>query len=314
MKFVITGGTGFIGSNLAKRLLKDGNEVTIFDRIDPKDAKRLHSVMNEINYLQIDLENSEQLKDELKNFDVVAHFSASADIALGRTKTDVDLKQGTIVAYNILEAMRINSIKQIIFPSSSAVYGEPAKIPTTEDTGLLFPTSLYGASKLACEGLISAFCHLFGMKSWIFRFGNIVGSDMTRGVIRDFIRKLRNDSDKLEILGNGLQQKDFIHIDDCLSGILFAFENSKDKVNVFNLSSGTTTSVNKIAEMIMEELNLKNVKLVYTGGESGWPGDAPIVHYDITKIKKLGWKPLFLSDEAIKLAIKGTIQNEVLQN
>lgn len=310
MKFAITGGTGFIGSNLAKRLLREGHDVTIFDRISLREAKRLQSVINQIQYVQIDLENLEQLKDKLKYFDVVAHFSASADIALGRTKTDVDLKQGTIVTYNVLEAMRINGIKKIIFPSSSAVYGEPAKIPTSEDTGLLFPTSLYGASKLASEALISAFCHLFDMNSWIFRFGNVVGSDMTRGVIRDFIHKLKNNSTQLEILGDGLQQKDFIHIDDCLSGILFALKNSSEKVNVFNLSSGTTTSVNKIAHMIIEELDLKNVNLIYTGGKSGWPGDAPIVHYDIAKMKKLGWEPQFLSDEAVRLSIKGTLQIE----
>lgn len=314
MKFVITGGSGFIGSNLAKRLLKKGHSITIFDKVKQGDAKRLHSIMREIVYEKIDFVNLELLKHELKDFDIVAHFAASADIALGRTKTDLDLKQGTIVTYNILEAMRTNGIKRMLFPSSSAVYGNPIRIPTPEDTGMLFPTSLYGASKLASEALISAFCHLFQMKSWIFRFGNVVGSDMARGVIKDFIHKLKMNPNQLEILGDGSQRKDFIHINDCLTGILLALKNSSDVVNVFNLSSGTTTSVIKIAEIILEELNLTNVRLVFTGGKSGWPGDAPIVHYDITKIKKLGWKPKFHSDEAVRLAIKGMLKNEGIKS
>lgn len=311
MKFVITGGSGFIGSNLAKRLVKENHIVTIFDLIPQNDAKRIQSIINKIDYRVTDISNFETLKNQLKGFDVVAHFAASADIALGRTKTDVDLKQGIINTYNVLEVMRINNIKKIIFPSSSTIYGKPIKIPTTEDTGMLFPTSLYGASKLACEGMISAFCHLFQMKSWIFRFGNVVGSDMTRGVIKDFIRKLRHNPNELEILGNGLQKKDFIYIDDCLDGISYAFKNSDDVVNVFNLSSGTTTTVNDIATMLLEEMNLENVKITYTGGNSGWPGDSPIVHYDITKIKKIGWKPKYLSDDAVKLAINQTLKDEV---
>ena len=310
MRFIITGGAGFVGSNLAKRLLKDGHDVAIFDIVFPNDAKRLKSSLDRIDYRVIDISNFEILKDELKDFDVVAHFATSADIALGRTNTDVDLKQGTINTYNVLEVMRINNIKKIIFPSSSAIYGDFIKIPTTEDTGMLFPTSLYGASKLAAEGLISAFCHLFNMKSWIFRFGNVVGTDMTRGVIKELIHKLRQNPHQLEIFGDGLQKKDFIYVDDCLDGILFAFKNSNEIVNVFNLSSGTTTSVNKIVEMILEEMNLKNVKLTYTGGKSGWIGDAPIVHYNIDKIKSLGWKPKYLSDDSVRLSIKGTLKNE----
>jgi UDP-glucose 4-epimerase len=312
MKFAVTGGSGFIGANLVKRLAREDHNVTAFDKVPSNNAIRLQPIMKEIQYKQLDITDLESLKNELKDFDVVAHFSASADVALGRTKTDIDLKDGVIATYNILETMRINNIKKIIFPSSSTIYGKPMKIPTPEDTGMLFPASLYGASKLSAEAMISAFCHLFSMKAWIFRFGNVIGSDMTRGVIKDFIHKLKNNSRELEILGNGLQQKDFIYIDDCLDGILFAFKNSDEIINIFNLGSGTTVSVNKIADMIIEEMNLKNVKLKYTGGESGWPGDAPIVHYDISKIKKLGWKPKYLSNEAVKLSVRGTLQSNLL--
>lgn len=308
MRFAITGGAGFIGSNLTKRLLRDNHEVTIFEKSPKKDAWRLQTILDKIDYREIDISDLERLKIELINFDVVAHFAASADIALGRTKTDMDLKEGTINTYNVLESMRINKIEKIIFPSSSTIYGDFYKIPTPEDTGMLLPLSLYGASKLASEALISAFCNLFKMKAWIFRFGNVVGSDLTRGVIKELIQKLRNNSNELEILGDGLQQKDFINIDDCLDGILFVFQHSKDSINVFNLSSGTTTSVNKIAKMILEEMDLKNVQLKYTGGKSGWPGDAPMVHFDISKIKRLGWIPKYTSDESVRMAIKGTLE------
>lgn len=310
MRFAITGGAGFIGSNLVRRLVKEGHTVSVFDLVSRDSAARLKSVIDKIDYKTLDLLEFERVKSELKGFDVIAHFAASADIALGLTKTDVDLKHGILATYNVLESMRINGLDKIIFPSSSAIYGKFIKIPTTEDTGMLFPTSLYGASKLSAEALISAFCHLFHMKSWIFRFGNVVGQDMTRGVIKDFIRKLRQNPKELEILGNGLQQKDFIHIDDCIDGILFAFKNSNDAVNVFNLGSGETTSVNTIAKTVIKEMKLENVNFRYTGGESGWPGDAPIVHYDITKIKKLGWKPKFSSELAVLSAIKNTLENE----
>jgi UDP-glucose 4-epimerase len=308
MKFAVTGGSGFIGSNLTKRLIKEGNEVTIFDHISQDKTIRIAPIIDKIKYEKIELLNQDEVREKIKGFDVVAHFAASADIALGRTKTDVDLKEGILVTYNILESMRLNQIKKIIFPSSSAIYGNPIKIPTTEDTGMLFPTSLYGASKLAAEGLISAFCHLFDMQSWIFRLGNVVGADMTRGVIKDFIRKLKSDPNNLEILGDGTQQKDFVHMSDFLDAILFAFKNSSDAVNVFNLSSGNTTSVNKIAKMVLEEMKLQNTRITYTGGKSGWPGDSPIVHYDITKFKKLGWDPKYNSDEAVRLAIKDTLE------
>lgn len=309
MKFVVTGGAGFIGSNLIQRLVKDGHDVTVLDKVKPNDAFRLRPIFDKIKYKEFDLENFEKLKEILTGFDVVAHLSASADIALGRTKTDVDLRQGTIVTYNVLESMRVNKVNKIIFPSTSSVYGNPIKIPTTEDTGMLFPTSLYGASKLAAEGLISAYCHLFGMQSWIFRLGNVLGPNLARGVIRDFISKLRQNPKELGILGDGKQQKDFIYMTDFLDGLLFAFNNSKDAVNIFNLSSGKTTSVDKLAKMVFEEMNLKNVNVTYTGGKSGWPGDAPIVHYDISKIKKLGWTPKYSSDEAVRLAIKDTLRD-----
>lgn len=307
MNVAVIGGAGFLGSNLTKKFIQNGHQVTVFDKISFNDAKRLSQIKKNFTFVSLDVTNFDLIQNALTNFDVVAHFSASADIALGLNNTFTDIKEGTIATYNVLESMRLNNIKKIIFPSSSTVYGNPSKIPTTEDTGLLFPISLYGASKLSSEGLISAYCHLFGLQSWIFRLGNVVGSDMTRGVIKDFISKLTNNPQKLEVLGNGLQQKDFVYIDDFLNAVLYCFSASKEKINVFNLSSGTTIDVNKITKMVIEEMNLKNVQISYTGGNSGWPGDSPIVHYDISKIKNIGWAPNYNSEQAVRLSIKQTL-------
>jgi len=309
MKIVVTGGAGFIGTHYIKRLLDEGHAVTVFDKIQEEEAYRLKPIMNQIEYKTIDIKNLELLKKKLSGYDLVSHFAASADIELGLKNTDMDLKEGMLTTYNVLEAMRTNEIPEIIFLSSSTVYGNPSKVPTPEDAAFLFPISLYGSAKLASEALISAFCNLFNMKSWIFRLGNVIGSDMTRGVIKDFVRKLKQNPKKLEILGDGNQKKDFIHIDDFVEGISYAYKNSKDVVNVFNVSSGTTTSVNKVANLVIQEMNLHNVKREFTGGKSGWPGDAPLVHFDISKIQKLGWNAMYNSDNAVRRAIKETLAN-----
>ena len=314
-KFIVTGGGGFIGSHMVKRLLLDGHTVKVLDKIPLKEVTRLQNIKDSksFSYSQVDLYSSENLATEFEGFDTVVHFAASADISLGQKNTDLDLKQGTIVTQHVLEAMRISGIKKIIFSSSSTIYGFPSKIPTPEDAGLLFPASLYGASKLASEALISAFCYLFEMKSWIFRFGNVVANDAARGVIFDLIHKLKKNSSELEVLGNGEQLKDYIHIDDCINAILHAYTNTNEIVNVFNLSSGTTLSVKEVVEIILEETNLQNVNVKYTDGPAGWQGggwvgDVRIVHYDISKIKKTGWSPKYTSEEAVRFAVEGTIK------
>ncbi|MGI0059325.1 MAG: NAD-dependent epimerase/dehydratase family protein, partial [Nitrosotalea sp.] len=199
-KFIITGGAGFIGSHMVQRLLGDGHEVRVIDKIPLDKAIRLQSVNTnkKFNYCQRDLSQVETLELDFKGFEVVVHFAASADISLGQKNTDLDLKQGTVVTWKVLEAMRLCNIERILFSSSSTVYGFPIKVPTTEDTGMLFPASLYGASKLASEALISAFCYLFNLKCWVFRFGNVIGNDTARGVIFDLVHKLKKNQDELE--------------------------------------------------------------------------------------------------------------------
>ena len=198
-------------------------------------------------------------------------------------------------------------MKRIVFSSSSTVYGETPPIPLSEDYGPLLPISVYGAAKLASEGLISSFCHTFDMQAWIFRFANVVGSRCTHGVIFDFINKLRKNPEELEILGDGRQRKSYLYVSDCVDGMLFGFENAKDQINLFNLGSDGATEVNRIAEMVVDEMKLGDIKFKYTGGKRGWKGDVPRFQFDISKIKKLGWKPKYNSDEAVRKAIRDLI-------
>jgi len=195
-------------------------------------------------------------------------------------------------------------VKQIVFSSSSTVYGETPSIPLPENYGPLLPISVYGAAKLAAEALISSFCHTFDMQGWIFRFANVVGERGTHGVIVDFIKKLRRNPKELEILGDGRQRKNYLYVEDCVDGILFGFDHSKDQINLFNLGSTGATEVTRIAEMVVEEMGLKDVKFSYTGGERGWKGDVPKFQFDVSKINKLGWNAKYSSDEAVRKAIR----------
>lgn len=198
----------------------------------------------------------------------------------------------------------MNKISKLVFASSSAVYGDAGVSPVTEDYGPLLPISLYGASKLGSEGLISAFCHLFSMKAWIFRFANVVGKRATHGVIFDFINKLRRNNKELEILGDGTQEKPYIHVEDCVDGILYGFQHATSQISVFNLSCHSSTKVRAIARMVVDEMGLPDVEFKYTGGKQGWPGDVPQVRFDTSRMQQLGWKPRFTSDEAVSQAIK----------
>ena len=314
--FAITGGTGYIGSNIAISLLKSNNYVKILDKESIENQSILEPYLEHPNltFTQIDIKSTKKLTSELIDIDTVFHFSASADVALGRQNPTLDLNDGTIATSSVLESMRKNNIKKIIFPSSSTVYGFPKNIPTSENDGPCFPVSLYGASKLASEGLISAYCYLYGFQSWIFRFGNIIGKNVKRGVIIELFKKLKKNSSELDILGDGNQIKDYIYINDCVDAILFAFKNSNDKINYFNLSTGEQLSVKELVEILLTSLDLKNTKLNYAGGipgwnGGGWPGDVNLIHYDISKILSLGWKPELTSKEAVKLAIKDLINN-----
>jgi UDP-glucose 4-epimerase len=263
---------------------------------------------DKFKFVNLDILELDRLKTELAGFDVVFHFAANADIRRGLEDTWRDLEQNTIATYNILEAMRVNDIKKIVFASSAAVYGEPEVFPTPEDVPLI-QTSFYGASKAASESLIQAFCEGFGFQSWIYRFVSVVGERHPHGVTYDFYHKLKNDPTRLEIIGDGTQRKSYMYIFDCIDGVMLGYEKGTEKVNIFNLGWEEYINVNKVADTVTDELGLSNVKYDYTGGSRGWVGDSPLVHLSIEKIKKLGWQPKVSCEEGIRRTVRWLKEN-----
>ena len=314
MRVVLTGAAGFIATNLIPRLLARGDEVYGVDNFFLGRPAYLEPFLGSgrFHFFEFDLLDVGKLVevfDEAKP-DVVWHVAANSDISYGTSFTDFDLKGGTLVTYNVLEAMRRTGAKQLLFSSSGAVYGEPTVMPTPEDYGPILPISLYAASKVACEGLISAFAHNYDMRAWIFRFGNIVGPNPTHGVIYDFIKRLRENPTELRVLGDGKQAKPYVYVEDCLDGIEFGFRNAKDSVNCYNLAVEDQTSVTDIAEWCIAELGLdrKTVSVTYTGGSRGWRGDVPQVKLDTTRMTALGWSPRLSSEKAVRRTIAEVVE------
>jgi UDP-glucose 4-epimerase len=309
MKAFVTGGAGFIGSHLVDSLLKNQHTVTVYDNLSSGNKQFIHHNFQrkEFAFIKADLLDFKRVKKEIQGHDVVFHLAANPHVRLGETQTNLDLNQGIVATYNVLEAMRQSNINKIVFSSSSVVYGETMEPSLPETFGPTLPISLYGAGKLGAEGLISAFCGTFDFQTWIYRFANVVGLRGTHGVIVDFIEKLRKNPAELEILGDGKQCKPYLYVSDCVEGILFGFTHAQEKVNLFNLSGPTTTTVTRIAEMVIEEIGLKNVSFNYTGGIRGWKGDVPRFQLDATKINKLGWKATLTSDEAVRKAIRDVL-------
>lgn len=301
----VTGGAGFIGSHLVDHLVDRGVQVTIYDNlsIGQKRFVQDHIDSGAARLVVADLLDFDSLAQHLRDCEVVFHLAANPEARWGIENTRLDLEQETLVTYNVLEVMRRNSVKQIVFASSGTVYGE-VDGPVDEDHGPLFPISLYGAGKLACEALISAFVSTFGLKGWIFRFGNVLGPRGTHGAVMDFITKLKENPQELEILGDGRQRKPYLHVYDCVDGILYGYEHASAPLNYFNLGPSDTTQVRKLAEFLITEIGLEGVQLRYTGGERGWPGDVPRSFFKVDKMAGLGWKTRYGSDEAARLAIR----------
>ncbi|RLF46760.1 MAG: UDP-glucose 4-epimerase [Thermoplasmata archaeon] len=312
-KCLVTGGAGFIGSNLVGALLDKGWEVIAYDNLSTGSTKFLEDFMNDdrFKFIKGDILDAENMCKALDGVDVVFHLAANPDVRLGAKNPKVDLEQGIIGTHRVLEAMRTAGVGEIVFSSSSTVYGEARVIPTPEDYGPLIPISMYGAAKLAAEALISAYAHTFGFRVWIFRFANIIGRHGTHGVIVDFIRKLRANKSELEILGDGRQRKSYLLVDDCVEGMLYGYEKSKESVNIYNLGSGDYVDVITIANIVCEEMGLSDVKYRFTGGDRGWKGDIPVMLLDISKIKKLGWKPKFNSADAVRIATRILLEEGV---
>ncbi len=302
MKILVTGAAGFIGSSIVDRLLDEGHEVVGLDNFSTGQRAFLTTAFQKSNFklIEIDLLNAIAICDFFKGMDIVYHLAANADVRFGTDNTRKDLEQNTIVTHNVLEAMRINNVKKIAFSSTGSVYGESIIIPTPENGPFPIQTSLYGASKAAGEGLISAYCEGFGFQSWIFRFVSILGERYTHGHVFDFYHKLKVDPKRLNVLGNGKQRKSYLYIQDCIDAIQIALERSSDRINIFNLGIDDYCEVNESIAWICEKLDVKPI-LEYSGGDRGWIGDNPFIFLDTNKMQSLGWKPKFgIRDSVIK--------------
>ena len=308
---VVNGCAGFIGSNLVDRLLAEGHQVVGIDNFSTGKRRFLDSALAHPNFrlLEIDLLDLDALKRAYLRGNAVFHLSANADVRYGTDHPRKDLEQNTIATYNVLEAMRINGIKKIVFSSTGSVYGEAPVVPTPEDGPFPIQTSLYGASKAAGEGLIAAFCEGFGFQSWIFRFVSILGERYTHGHVFDFYQKLKADPSRLPVLGNGKQRKSYLYVQDCIDAILLAMDKATEKVNIFNLGVDGYCEVNDSIDWICEELGVKP-ELEYSGGERGWVGDNPFIFLETKKIQSLGWKPKFDIKEGVIRTVQYLRTNE----
>lgn len=311
MKAFVTGGAGFIGSHIVDRLIKDGHDVTVYDNFSTGQMELIqhHEGNERFKLVRADLLEKEKLMREMKGHDIVFHIAANADVRGGIDNTKKDFEQNIVATYNVLEGMRINGIKKLVFSSSAVVYGEPEKFPTPEDYPLI-QTSMYGASKLSCEGMIEAFSEYYDIQCWIFRFVSWIGPRYSHGVIYDFVKKLMANPKELEILGDGKQKKSYLDVEDGVEGIFHGINNFNEKKNIFNLGHDESVTVVELADVMCKEMGLENVQYKFTGGARGWIGDSPFVHLDITKLKKVGWNPKIPITDGIKRTVKFLLDNK----
>ncbi len=296
----ITGAGGFIGSNLADRLLAGGHQVVGYDNFSTGQERFLTvaSPSPSFRLIRGDVLELPLMTTAMKGCDFVFHLAASADVRFGTKHPRRDLEQNTIATFNVLEAMRASGIRRIAFSSTGSIYGEPDVFPTPEAAPFPVQTSLYGASKLACEGLIQAYCEGFGFQGYIFRFVSILGERYSHGHVFDFYQSLRANQCELRVLGNGRQRKSYLYVQDCIDAMLTAIEKAQDKVNIFNLGTEEYCHVNDSIGWIAGHLGLDPLR-TYTGGERGWIGDSPFIFLDTAKIRSLGWKPKLSIREGI---------------
>ncbi len=311
MNILVTGGAGFIGSHLIDGLIKETDKVVCIDDLSlGREENIAHLKANpRFTFIKENILRREKIDGIFKKykFNCVFHLAADSDIQKGAENLHVDLERTFMTTFNILERMKENNVKQIIFASSSAIYGELSK-KLNEDTGPLFPISFYGAAKLASEAYISAFSTNCDIQAWIFRFPNVAGERATHGAMYDFIEKLIANPRELVILGDGRQEKPYLYVKDLVEGMIFAWKNSNEKINYFNLGVDSATTATKIAEIVAEKMGLEGVKFKYTGGERGWIGDVPRFNYDLSKIHGLGWKVKITSDKAVELAVDAELK------
>ena len=314
MKALVTGGAGFIGTHLVRNLLNRGLEVVVVDNFTLGHQENVDCFGDNSNYkfYNVNIEETEKFCETLKDekFDIVYHLAANSDIQKGGRMPSVDFNDTFMTTYSVLELMRRNDIKNLFFSSTSAIYGDKQML-LTEDLGDLKPISYYGGAKYASEGFISSYTFMNDLNTVVFRFPNVIGPNLTHGVIYDFVKKLQNNPNELEILGDGTQTKPYLYVTDLVEAItMFTLDiEMKKGVQIYNAGVETATSVTTIADIVCEELGYENVKYNYTGGNIGWKGDVPKFQYDLTKIHNMGWKAKHTSDESVRDTVKFIKEN-----
>jgi UDP-glucose 4-epimerase len=302
MRALVTGGAGFIGSNLVDRLLADGHVVTVYDNLSTGRERFLAEAAGSRSFRLVRADTLDRAALEAalheSGADVVFHLAANADVRFGTQRPSTDLEQNTIATFNVLEAMRASGVRRIVFASTGSIYGEPDVFPTPETAPFPVQTSLYGASKLAGEGLVQAYCEGFGFQAYIFRFVSIVGERYSHGHVFDFYRSLCANPRELRVLGNGRQRKSYLYVQDCIDAMVTTLERANGKVNILNLGTDEYCEVNDSIDWITAHLGLDPVR-TYTGGERGWIGDSPFIFLDTARIRSLGWAPKLTIREGV---------------
>lgn len=309
-KVFIAGGAGFIGSHITRRILKDpACQVTIYDNFSSgKEWHLADQLANPLlKIIRADLKDLPTLTEAMAGHDRVFLFASNPDIAKAMTQPDIDFWEGTYLTQNVIEAMRVNQVKKILYASGSGIYGDTKYLEVTEDHSPLLPISTYGASKLAGEALICSYCHMFDISGRAYRFANVVGPNQTHGVAYDFIHKLRKDPHHLSILGDGSQSKSYIYVEDIIDAILLADKQSKEVFDYFNVATDDYITVKEIADIVVDEMGLSDVEYQFSGGDRGWKGDVPIVRFNLQKIHSLGWRSKLTSQEAIRQSVRSML-------
>jgi UDP-glucose 4-epimerase len=316
MRAFVTGGAGFIGSSLVDKLLEQGCEVVVWDNFSTGREQFLERAKTFAGFrlARGDTLDAESVKEAMAGCDTVFHFAANADVRFGLDHPGKDLQQNVIATFNVLEAMRANGIRRIAFSSTGSVYGEAEKIPTPEDAPFPVQTSLYAASKLASEGMISAYCEGYGFEGYVFRFVSILGARYTHGHVFDFLKQLMTHPDYLDVLGNGTQRKSYLHIEDCVDAVLRVVRigearREKHGVQIYNLGNLEFCSVTDSIGWIAEELGVRP-SLRFAGGARGWVGDSPFIFLDVSRIRATGWEPRLTIREGVVRTVQWLRANE----
>jgi UDP-glucose 4-epimerase len=316
-KVFVTGGAGFIGSHLVNTILDTTNDaVTAFDNFST--GRRFHFGERvsdpRLSILEADAKDQDGLIHAMQDHEIVYHFASNSDIARAQQEPSVDFLNGTLLTHNVLEAMRITGVKRIVFTSGSGVYGEVGSTPVAENYDRMIPVSTYGACKLACEALISAYSFMFDITGTVFRFANVVGPHQTHGVAYDFIRRLAQDPTQLKIFGDGTQSKPYVHIDDILRAFFLMEKTQVSGYDVFNVGTQDHITVREIADIVCERMGLNNVKYMFTGGSRGWKADVPVYRLDTDKIRASGWRSTRNSREAVTASVDAMLADLKSEN